>query len=194
MNRSPTPVSTPIAGNQLISPVWANWLRTAAAQGETGPVGPIGPSGPEGPQGIPGEPGPQGPQGDPGIQGATGLQGPTGPQGATGLQGPGVQDLTLTLTSAYPGATVDLGNLDLSTDGSFDTIISLNGSSTDWFFDTRFHAVGYSNCTAGAWQLVGSEDSADSNSVETIGLEMSCGGDGKVYFRARVLRTLTPVA
>jgi hypothetical protein len=168
MNRSPTPVLTPIAGNQLISPVWANWLRTAAAQGETGP---------------------QGPQGDPGIQGATGLQGPTGPQGETGPQGPaGLTSLTRSIAGTT-NATVEIGSVSLATNSSFDVMITVTAQMTGFNFSGEWHITGYKNATAGVWMLVSSMNESDVNATPTYGLE-AWVDNSVAKFRVRELRTL----
>jgi len=193
---SPVPVQEPIVSGQLVSPVWANWFRNKPVQGDTGISGGTGIQGDKGATGLQGIQGLTGIQGAPGIQGATGpqgIQGATGIQGQTGIQGPGVQDFTRSFTSAYPGATIELGNLNIATVGAFDVTISMTGNATDWSFANTWHVTGYYNCTSGNWQQVGSWNEADSNATPTMGLEMRCSTDNKAYFRARVLRTLTTV-
>ena len=211
---SPPPVTSPITDKEKVSTVWANWFRDLkkhnGVQGETGigggtgiqgqkgatglpgPVGACGAQGIQGATGLQGTSGIQGVTGVIGACGAPGIQGQTGIQGMTGIQGPGVQDMTRSLTSAYPGATIEIGNINTA-NHSFDCVINAKSDETDFRFSNAYRVTGYANCTGGAWQLVDAIQEADSYTAmqnPTIGLEINCGVDGIAYFRLRVLRTI----
>jgi hypothetical protein len=120
-------------------------------EGEEGMVGPQGPEGLQGIQGIQGIQGPVGPQGIQGVAGVAGRDGAQGPAGPPGPKGDKGDSCTLNCGSGGSGsqgergipgiaATISIGSVSLSTDGTFS--ITNSGNENAAKFDFKLPAAG----------------------------------------------------